>query len=96
MTANHDPEALTPVPLGAQPALDFDSASAEAEGFETLYAQLEAIAAQLEGGSLSLEASISLYERGMELAARCQQLLGDVEQRIEVLRQGANGGSDQP
>jgi exodeoxyribonuclease VII small subunit len=88
MTAN-DP---TPE---SQPTLDFDSATAEAESFEVLFAQLETIAGQLEAGSLSLEQSISLYERGMELAARCQQLLGDVEQRIEVLREGANGGSDQ-
>ena len=78
----------------AQPALDFDSATAEAESFEALFAQLETIAGQLEAGSLSLEESISLYERGMTIAARCQQLLSDVEQRIEVLRQGANGGSD--
>lgn len=78
----------------AQPTLDFDSASAEAESFETLFAQLEAIAGQLEAGSLGLEQSIALYEQGMALAARCQALLGDVEQRIEVLRQGANGGAD--
>lgn len=78
----------------AQPPLDFDSASAEAENFEELFAQLETIASQLEAGSLGLEESVALYERGMDLAARCQQLLGDVEQRIEVLRQQANGGGE--
>ena len=78
----------------SQPTLDFDSASAEAESFETLFAQLESIAEQLEAGSLNLEESISLYEQGVALASRCQLLLGDVEQRIEVLRQRANGGGE--
>lgn len=82
------------LPDDQQPSLDFDSATAEAESFEVLFAQLETIAEQLEAGSLSLEDSISLYERGMTIAARCQELLGDVEQRIEVLRQQANGGPD--
>ena len=85
-TTDHQPDK--------QPPLDFDSASAEAENFETLFAQPETIAAQLEAGSLGLEESVALYERGMELASRCQQLLGDVEQRIEVLRERANGGSE--
>jgi exodeoxyribonuclease VII small subunit len=59
--------------------------------FEQLYEQLETITASLEGGDLSLEQSVALFEQGMELAKRCQALLGDVEQRVETLRQAFEG-----
>lgn len=70
----------------AQSALDL-----EAESFEAVYQRLEEVAQRLEAGGLTLEQSVSLYEEGMRLAERCQTLLGDVEQRIETLRQRANG-----
>ncbi|MGE3961321.1 MAG: exodeoxyribonuclease VII small subunit [Dehalococcoidia bacterium] len=63
----------------------------DGHSFETLYQRLEAVAQQLEQGDLTLEESVKLYEEGMSLAEQCQTLLGDVEQRIEVLRQRANG-----
>ncbi|MEI7925013.1 MAG: exodeoxyribonuclease VII small subunit [Chloroflexota bacterium] len=72
----------------AQPMLDLPD-----EGFETLYARLEAVSQQLEAGGLTLEQSLALYEEGMSLAQRCQALLGAVEQRIETLRQGAGGNA---
>ena len=78
-----------------QAPLDFDSASEEAESFETLFSRLEATAAQLEEGAMSLEQSVALYEQGMALAERCQTLLTDVEQRIELLRQRASDGDSQ-
>jgi exodeoxyribonuclease VII small subunit len=59
--------------------------------FEQLYEQLEDITARLEGGDLSIEQSVTLFEQGMKLAQRCQQLLGDVEQRVETLRQAFEG-----
>ena len=71
-----------PMPPGAQPALDLDTA-----GFEVLYARLEAVSQMLEAGGLTLDQSLALYEEGMRLAQRCQALLTDVEQRIETLRQ---------
>ncbi len=63
----------------------------EANTFEALYARLEEVAQRLEAGDLTLEESVALYEEGMRLAEECQGLLTDVEQRIEVLRQRANG-----
>lgn len=63
----------------------------DGESFETLYQRLETVAQRLEQGDLTLEDSVRLYEEGMALAEQCQSLLGDVEQRIEVLRQRANG-----
>ncbi len=79
MTSN-DPQAQS------QSALALDGQS-----FEQLYQRLEAVAQRLEQGDLTLEESVKLYEEGMALAEQCQGLLGDVEQRIEVLRQRANG-----
>ncbi|MEX2229162.1 MAG: exodeoxyribonuclease VII small subunit [Dehalococcoidia bacterium] len=73
------------------PAAGDDSAP---ESFEAAFARLEEISNQLEAGGLTLERSVDLYEEGMRLAARCQELLTDVEQRIETLRQGAGTGGD--
>ena len=43
--------------------------------FETLFGRLEELTARLEAGDLALEEAVSLYEEGMGLAQRCQQLL---------------------
>jgi exodeoxyribonuclease VII small subunit len=59
----------------------------EDESFEVLYNRLQEVTARLESGDLPLEHSVALYEEGMRLARRCQDLLSSVEQRIEVLRQ---------
>ena len=59
--------------------------------FEQLYEQLEAVTTSLEGGDLSLDQSVALFEQAMELAKRCQALLGDVEQRVETLRKAFDG-----
>ncbi|MSQ41806.1 MAG: exodeoxyribonuclease VII small subunit [Dehalococcoidia bacterium] len=63
--------------------------------FDQLYTRLEEITDRLDGGDLSLEQAVALYEEGMQLAKRCQELLGGVEQRIEQLRQ-AYEDSEQP
>lgn len=57
------------------------------ETFEALYERLQALTDRLETGELPLDQSVALYEEGVELARRCQQLLSDVEQRIERLRE---------
>ncbi|MDA0365304.1 MAG: exodeoxyribonuclease VII small subunit [Chloroflexi bacterium] len=75
------------------PSADDDSSAPET--FEAAYERLEEISNQLEAGGLSLERSVDLYEEGMRLAARCQDLLTNVEQRIETLRQRAgDAGGD--
>jgi len=53
--------------------------------FEEALLQLEETVAQLESGNLTLEASLSLFERGQHLAARCGQLLDQAQLRIEQL-----------
>jgi exodeoxyribonuclease VII small subunit len=62
--------------------------------FEQLYARLEETVGKLERGGLPLEESIALYEEGMELAKKCQEILDRAELRITKLRDSfARGGS---
>lgn len=56
------------------------------ETYETLYSQLQEVVARLEQGELPLEQSLSLYERGVHLAAQCQRLLDEAELRIQHLQ----------
>jgi exodeoxyribonuclease VII small subunit len=57
------------------------------ESFEPQYKRLEEIVARLEQGDLTLEESLSLYEEGMNLARRCQELLQNAELRITRLQE---------
>lgn len=59
--------------------------------FETAMAELEKIVGQLEKGEVKLEDSITLYERGAALKARCESLLKEAEARIERIRLSADG-----
>lgn len=54
--------------------------------YEQAYAELETIVNRLEAETLSLEESLSLYERGQSLAARCTTLLETAELRVQQLR----------
>lgn len=81
---------MTP-PTGNSQNAEQSELTLEGDTFEALYARLEEVAQRLEAGDLTLEESIRLYEEGMVLAEQCQALLTDVEQRIEILRQRANG-----
>jgi len=54
--------------------------------FEELYRRLEETVEKLERGGLPLEQSIALYEEGMQLAKRCQEILDKAELRITKLR----------
>ena len=53
--------------------------------FEQAFAELEAVVRALEEGNQPLEEALSLYERGMKLAAHCQKLLDAAELRIRQL-----------
>ena len=71
-----------------------EQTDSEQPSFEQLYAQLEKVTERLDGGDISLQQSVTLYEEGMDLARRCQELLGDVEQRIETLRRAFEAGEE--
>lgn len=60
------------------------------ESFEKLFAELEETIAKLEAGDLSLDESLALYQRGMELAKQCGELLDQAELRIQVLAPQGN------
>ncbi len=59
----------------------------DTQTFEQLYQHLEETVGKLERGGLPLEQSIELFEEGMELAKRCQEILDKAEQRIVKLRE---------
>ena len=59
--------------------------------FETAIAELEQIVRELEGGKVPLEQSVTMYERGEALKARCEELLKQAEARVEKITLDAGG-----
>ena len=60
-------------------------------GFEQMVAELEAIVETLERDQPELEEAIAVYERGMELAKRCQAILDQAQRKVQLLREGEGG-----
>lgn len=54
--------------------------------YEQARDELVAVVARLEAGGETLEGSLALWERGEELAARCQQWLDGARARLEAVR----------
>lgn len=54
--------------------------------FEQARDELETIVRRLEDGNVTLQESLDLWERGEKLAAHCDQLLGQAEQRLEAAK----------
>lgn len=52
---------------------------------EKSMAELQEIVMQLEKGDLSLEDSLKQFEKGITLARKCQDVLNQAEQKIEML-----------
>lgn len=57
--------------------------------FEAALQELEGLVQTLEGGGASLEDSLKAYERGIGLLDYCQATLGQAEQKIRILDNGA-------
>lgn len=55
------------------------------QSFEDAMAGLEAIVAQLEKGECGLDQSLKLFEEGVKLAGRCEELLDQAEQKVNLL-----------
>ncbi len=55
--------------------------------FEQAVGELEATVERLEGGDLPLTEAIALYQRGVRLAQRCNQLLDTAELQVQELSQ---------
>ncbi len=60
--------------------------------FDRALAELKSIVERLESGNLPLEESISLFEQGVLLQRRCEQLLTEAEVRFQRLVDAAGGG----
>ena len=54
--------------------------------FEKAYARLEEMVRTLEQGGLNLQAATDLYEEGMRLARRCNELLSKTELRVSYIQ----------
>ena len=54
--------------------------------FEELLGKLEDIAGKLDAGGLSLDESLSLFEEGIKLSRKCNELLNSAELKIQNLQ----------
>ena len=59
--------------------------------FEEAMAELEQVVNRLERGDVPLEESITLYERGAELKARCDAKLEEAEEKIAKITTDRDG-----
>jgi exodeoxyribonuclease VII small subunit len=62
--------------------------------YEAARDELLDVVRQLEAGGLALEASLTLWERGEQLAALCQSWLDGAKQRLAAKRPGGTAAAD--
>ena len=63
----------------------------QALSFEQAMQELEQIVDRLERGDVELEESITIYERGEALKARCDALLKQAEAKVEKITVDSEG-----
>lgn len=63
--------------------------------YEQAREELITVVAKLEAGGASLEESLALWERGEELAKRCEQWLDGVQERLEATRSKPESGASE-
>ena len=56
------------------------------KSFESAFSELEEVVRKLESGGLSLDQSTSLFEMGMKLASKCNEILTSSELKITRLQ----------
>lgn len=61
------------------------------KSFEDSLVQLKFIIEKLEGGNISLEESLTLFEQGTQLIALCYRKLNEVQNKVEILVESADG-----
>ena len=59
--------------------------------FEAAMAELETVLGKLERGDVALDESITLYERGALLKARCETKLKEAEEKVAAITLDADG-----
>lgn len=65
-----------------------EKATEGVQGLEQALKDLEQIVINLEKGDLPLAEAIKQFERGVELTRRCQAVLKEAEQKVQVLSEG--------
>jgi exodeoxyribonuclease VII small subunit len=65
-------------------------------GFDSILQRLRDVVKKLESGELTLEQSLAIYEEGVQLARKGQQLLATAEKRVEILVSAAGGVETAP
>jgi exodeoxyribonuclease VII small subunit len=63
-------------------------------GYEEARDELMTVVQQLEQGGLDLDASLTLWERGEELARRCEEHLAGARRRVEQALAAREGDDD--
>jgi len=63
----------------------------EEMSFEEAIRELESVVTALDRGDVALEESISLYERGAALKARCEAKLKEAEEKVAQITLDADG-----
>ncbi len=63
----------------------------EEMSFEDAIRELEQVVTALDRGDVALEQSITLYERGAALKARCEAKLKEAEEKVAQITLDANG-----
>ena len=63
--------------------------------FEQQLEAVEALIAGMESGSMPLEESMRRYEEGMAMIASMEKELHAAQQRLTVIRQGAEGEDEE-
>ena len=56
------------------------------KSFESAFSELEEVVRKLENGGLSLDQSTTLFEMGMKLASKCNEILTSSELKITRLQ----------
>lgn len=64
--------------------------SKEMGDFSQKFKELEKIAAWFEGDNFDLDEGLRKYEKGMKLAGELREYLEKVQNKVEVIKQGAH------
>jgi exodeoxyribonuclease VII small subunit len=73
-----------------------DAAGVDELSYEQARDELVAVVSRLEAGGATLEESLTLWERGEALAARCQQWLDGARARLDAARDADGDGPVRP
>lgn len=76
------------------PAPSSGPASVADLSYEQARDELVAVVSRLEAGGATLEESLTLWERGEALAARCQEWLDGARKRLDAAREADGDGQE--